>query len=600
MKKLYLKILYIFIFLISLSTLGQGIINNHWQLGQVDLNFTNPTPLASTISNGNGGLTFISDDLGNLLFYTNGVVVWNKNHTVMQNGSALMNIGSYSIVNSIIVPNPANNNQYYIFTSFYLTPSNYSPFNTYYSYSIVDFTNNVLGSVKDLNNFEFSSYGLNQYSKAFTIPSSTNILIENRYYYGPLTVTKDANNEAYWLILQDKNKLLSYKIDNSGLNLTPIESIFSNYQIYTPGQWDAQNSSVYGRQNSKIRMTPDNTRLIGLEIPRLNVSDPLYSYSGFYKLDFNPTTGAFSNFQSLLGSYRVYDFEISNNYQNIYLLRNSLAQVNQTINGEVLVKDINNPSTPLRSLNIYGTSTTSSGFSSIQKDRNGNILLSSNSSINNANKYIHKIEDQDNFSTSSVLSNFVYLNNITLGGIFPQLIPQLSTLNQNCQSLTLNTEPNTGIFTYQDYSDITTDVNYIINLSSQDITMKARDFIILKPNTHIVTGSKFLAKIENCSSGRFANYYIDESDNLENNFIDSSSKVKIYPNPSNSYVTFESVGYTITNVTITSTEGFQVFDSRIDNTNSYQLDVSFLRKGIYIVTFKTKEGNTFVEKLIKK
>lgn len=55
-----------------------------------------------------------SDDNGNLLFYTDGVHVWNASHNLIT--SSLH--GNYSSLNgALIVPDPANSNQYYIFTS---------------------------------------------------------------------------------------------------------------------------------------------------------------------------------------------------------------------------------------------------------------------------------------------------------------------------------------------------------------------------------------------------------------------------------------------------------------------------------------------------
>ncbi|MCC6769384.1 MAG: hypothetical protein IT240_10095, partial [Bacteroidia bacterium] len=56
----------------------------------------------------------ISDAAGNLLFYTNGVSIWNKSHAIMENGEGLL--GSMSAGQSVlIVPSPGTEN-YYVFT----------------------------------------------------------------------------------------------------------------------------------------------------------------------------------------------------------------------------------------------------------------------------------------------------------------------------------------------------------------------------------------------------------------------------------------------------------------------------------------------------
>ena len=62
------------------------------------------------------GCAAISDKNGNLLFYTDGVTVYNKNHGVMLNGTGLKGHSS-STHSAIIVPKPANTAIYYILTA---------------------------------------------------------------------------------------------------------------------------------------------------------------------------------------------------------------------------------------------------------------------------------------------------------------------------------------------------------------------------------------------------------------------------------------------------------------------------------------------------
>ena len=83
------------------------------------------------------GCSTVSDISGNVLFYTNGVEVWNKNHDRMQNGGGLL--GSISSSQStIVVPNISNSNIYYVFTAdvvqSYLSGGSGNGFN----YSIID------------------------------------------------------------------------------------------------------------------------------------------------------------------------------------------------------------------------------------------------------------------------------------------------------------------------------------------------------------------------------------------------------------------------------------------------------------------------------
>lgn len=141
MKKLYSIVT--LLFFVTVSTLAQNT-NNHWQLGNSDVNFTTNPPIVAVSGNSSKyGKASISDNNGDLLFYTDGKTVWNKNHNVMTNGT---NIGYSGVINTIIVPNLANPNQFYIFRSEeYLKLCLCANF-TYYLYSIVEFnSSNPLG-----------------------------------------------------------------------------------------------------------------------------------------------------------------------------------------------------------------------------------------------------------------------------------------------------------------------------------------------------------------------------------------------------------------------------------------------------------------------
>jgi hypothetical protein len=592
-----MRILYLFILSITFSSWGQ--INNHWKLGQTDLNFTNTTPVANVVANGNYGKANISDPVGNLLFYTDGVTVWNKNHNVMTNGNELLNESTSSIINTIIVPNPGNSSQYYIFTSYspaclcFLTnPANYV-------YSIVEInTTNPLGIVLDIGNTDLSTT-LTTYTKY--LKDSNNSKIENNLNYGPLTITKNNLNNEYWLIAQSKNKLLSYKINNSGLNLTPIESNFTNNQIYSPGTQNTSTGTITGNVTSKIKVSSDNQYLVGMQKQAVLVNDPPQNTGYFYRISFDGSTGLFTNYQQFYGGMNIKDFELASNSNILYYIRRvctvpSLIQKE----GEILVKDLINLSTNPRLLNENAASTASSKFSYLQKDRQGNLLISSDFTDLNKNKYVHRISNQNSFASSYVETNFVYLNNYTIN-VLPQVIHELVPLPTcSLTPLTLNTETNTGSIVYDNYRNITTQSNYIVNLSSQDISLKAKDYIILKPNTQIKTGSKFHAKIQPCNliqTGRYSNLDEDIKDNTAIS-IDSNN-IKMYPNPSNSIVTFNSIKERINKITIVSLDGKQVINQLVNNLNEYQLNVSNLENGIYLVNIETKEGKTHTQKLIK-
>ncbi len=63
----------------------------NWVLGDsLLLDFsTNPPALGVSALKSHEGFSVISDENGQLLFYTNGVTVWNAQHQVMPNGNGL-------------------------------------------------------------------------------------------------------------------------------------------------------------------------------------------------------------------------------------------------------------------------------------------------------------------------------------------------------------------------------------------------------------------------------------------------------------------------------------------------------------------------------
>ncbi|MBP7400878.1 MAG: T9SS type A sorting domain-containing protein [Chitinophagales bacterium] len=96
----------------------------------------------------------ISDSLGNLLFYTNGINVWNRNFEIMPNGTELqvggiVNLGSSITQGVTILSIPGIVNKYYII---YIT-SQWEPFENYgLEYAIVDMSlEGGLGDVTEKN-----------------------------------------------------------------------------------------------------------------------------------------------------------------------------------------------------------------------------------------------------------------------------------------------------------------------------------------------------------------------------------------------------------------------------------------------------------------
>jgi gliding motility-associated-like protein len=181
--------------------------NNIWYFGdKAGLNFNTNPP--STLNDGvfshAEGISSICDVNGDLLFFTNGIKVWNANREQMPNGFGLLGDNSSSQI--LIVPKPGDCNIYYIFT----TPSQSLEVATYYSTidMQLDFGN---GDVVNKNTL-------------LTAPSAERI-----------TATFHNNGTDYWVVLQElgSDKFLSFSVNTSGVNLTPVMSTsgIANTQI---------------------------------------------------------------------------------------------------------------------------------------------------------------------------------------------------------------------------------------------------------------------------------------------------------------------------------------------------------------------------------
>lgn len=74
-------------------------------------------------------------------------------------------------------------------------------------------------------------------------------------------------------------------------------------------------------------------------------------------------------------------------------------------------------------------------------------------------------------------------------------------------------------------------------------------------------------------------------------------KLLLYPNPATQKATIE-YDEPIQNILITSIDGRTIFSKTLD-TNSYEINLSNYKSGMYIVTIQTNNGNIYTSKLIK-
>ncbi len=232
---------------------------NFWYFGNkagIDFNTAPPAVVNNGMLSTQEGCAAISDKItGQLLFYTNGVSVLNSSHQVMSNGNGLF-AGPSATQSSIIVPDPANNLLYYLFTVADFAGSNGATFGGL-AYSVVDMSlNSGLGNVTTKNQ----------------VITSVDTVAEK------ITAVNHCNGKDYWVIVHrwHTNEFYSFQVSTTGIAAPVISGVGTVYQ------------SVSGSNNEAIgclKASPNGKRLAA--VTQINRLLELY--------DFNNSTGVVSN-----------------------------------------------------------------------------------------------------------------------------------------------------------------------------------------------------------------------------------------------------------------------------------------------------------------
>ncbi|TGV03002.1 T9SS type B sorting domain-containing protein [Flavivirga rizhaonensis] len=256
------KIIIFGILCFSLYSYTQNEASNWYFGANAGIRF-NPNGSITELTDGqlntDEGCTTISDVDGNLLFYTDGITVWDRSHNPMPNANGLTGNGLYgdpsSTQSAIVIPKPKDPNIYYIFTAD--TSLNGDPDRGFH-YSEVDMRlNGTFGDVTSKN--------IN------LLPNSTEKIS---------AVVKDCNTQALWVITLSSlngnpadftfDTFHAYEVTDTGINTTPVSSTFSGLTIFD--------------QRGYLKLSPDGTKLACAN-----------SIDGLFLYDFDVNTGIVSN-----------------------------------------------------------------------------------------------------------------------------------------------------------------------------------------------------------------------------------------------------------------------------------------------------------------
>ncbi len=233
------------------------------------------------------GTSCVSDSAGNILFYTGGQTIWNRNNIPMPNGTGIMG-GVSSTQSSLIIPLPGSDSIFYLFTSdeFQSFPNSKG-----YRYTVVDMClNKGIGDV---------------------VTSQKNILLLDSSTE-KLAACEDASGSGYWIV---GHKMFSDEFNAWHLTSGGITNTIVTH-IGTIHGWNSSNSTwnSYASQG-QMKLNSTGTKL-ALAIGNF---DPAY----LDLFDFNDNTGIISNYchlviDSALNKY-IYGVEFSPDGSKVYV-----------------------------------------------------------------------------------------------------------------------------------------------------------------------------------------------------------------------------------------------------------------------------------------
>jgi hypothetical protein len=266
--KVFLTIL---IFILITGDLYAGKEAYNWYFGvnagiTFDTGDLNPLLLNNGALVSEEGCATVSNEKGKVLFYTNGVTVWNRNNIAMQGGTGLMG-STNSTQSAIIIPKPDSPLIYYIITTDDAEGTRGC------RYSVVDMSRDGgFGAVISKNSLLFNS--------------TTEKLVGIRH----------GNGKDWWVLAHEweSDVFRAFLIDNTGIHTFAVFSIAG-----TTHQGDDNNKSGYmkvSRNGTKLALAlPEDgaVELFDFDNWQGKVSNPVYLSSlvlkDVYGLEFSPS-----------------------------------------------------------------------------------------------------------------------------------------------------------------------------------------------------------------------------------------------------------------------------------------------------------------------
>jgi len=278
-QKLRFKILTILLFFFPFVLFGQSNHAEIWYFGNkagIDFRTIPPLPLLDGQMSVSEGSSTLADQNGNMIAYSDGFKIWNKNHAVMPNG--ILYGGGSPWQAAVFIPFPNHPNQYFLFTCMGGEGTGIEALR----YNLIDATldngnGDVVLGMKDI---------------VLHTPASEQ-----------LTVISNSCGNIFWVVafvLDDVNwtnsHLKIYRVDENGVNTTATTFPLNIQTMIT----------------NEIKFTPDGKHLFWVN------GDNQFLFG---MADFNVETGVLSNRRTIGNGTSYYDvnwFEFSSDSRFVY------------------------------------------------------------------------------------------------------------------------------------------------------------------------------------------------------------------------------------------------------------------------------------------
>ncbi len=333
------------LFLLLLPLIGFSQAEaSHWYFGNgaglifdVNAGTVTSTSAASGTINTSEGCSSISDLNGNLLFYTDGRNIWDKNYTIMPNanyaaGTGLMGDPS-STSSGLIIPKPGNSNQYYVFTvdephhqNAYAFPNQGpantagNPVGTYDSGGSVPnaddgFNNGLAYTLVDLSLNAGNGDVVTSEKNIQLTTYDPSIQSQNSYKCSEkITAVEHSDGQSYWVVTHFRDRFYSFRVDASGVNTTAVVTTTSTL------------ISEFGYRRNAIgymKASPDGTKIALCHRQNGTAQGQNSNNTGSVMLyDFDNATGLVSNPTNLYPNSGPYGVEFSQESTKLYVTAN--------------------------------------------------------------------------------------------------------------------------------------------------------------------------------------------------------------------------------------------------------------------------------------